>query len=167
MNVSRFSGGGVFALTMLLVVGVFNIIQGLAALVTPHHFMVLGTDMFLWGFGAWGTLMIIMGVLLVLAGLALYSGQAWARTAGVVLAGINIIAQLCFMFAFPLWSVAAIALNVLAIAGCTGGWAWGTDAAYRTGRADAARVAPPRRGVEEPAARPETRTEPRPEHRQP
>ncbi|RCV54097.1 DUF7144 family membrane protein [Marinitenerispora sediminis] len=163
MNGSRISGGGVFALTMLLIVGVFNFIQGLTALVTPHHFMVLGTDMLLWGFGAWGTLMIIMGVLLVLAGLALYSGQAWARTAAVVLAAVNVVGQLCFFFAFPLWSAAAIALNILAIYACTRGW--GEAATYRAGRADAARVAPPRRGVEEPAA--PQRPEPRPEHRQP
>ncbi|GAA3728211.1 DUF7144 family membrane protein [Salinactinospora qingdaonensis] len=144
MNAFKANAGGAFAEAILFIVGIVNVIQGIVAMATPGYFFVAGTDMLLFGFVPWGVIMTVLGVLLVLAGFALLTGQRWARTTAVVLAGLNVIGQLMFLVASPFWSAIIIAISVLAIYALTSGWGAGAAetyreaTAYRSGRADAA-----------------------------
>ena len=58
---------------------------------------------------------LISGVVVFLAGLALFSGKLWARTVGVVLASVSAILNFVFIAAFPVWSLIIIALDVFVI----------------------------------------------------
>jgi hypothetical protein len=116
------NGWQFFAATLMIVIGSVNIIQGLVALFTPDFYMVGGTEMLVMGYGAWGTLLGLWGVVLVAAGLSLLSGSTWARVFCVVLAGLNALAQLAFVVAMPVWSMVAIAIDILVIYGLTAGW---------------------------------------------
>ncbi|MCY9784938.1 hypothetical protein KIK06_13680 [Nocardiopsis sp. EMB25] len=140
MRTSSANGWQFFVATLMIVIGAINIVQGVVALVTPGFYAVTETGMLVWEYGAWGALLGIWGAVLVIAGLAVLSGSTWARVFGVVLAAINIIAQLAFLVAMPLWSVVAIAVNVLVIYGMTAGWPSAEEmeperqeAAYRSG----------------------------------
>jgi len=60
---------------------------------------------------------IMLGVLQVLAGLALLSGSEVARWFGIVVAGVNAFGQLNFIPAYPLWGISMFAVDLLIIYG--------------------------------------------------
>jgi hypothetical protein len=105
----------IFAAIMLVLVGVFNIIDGLVALFNDDWFAVTKRALLTWDFTTWGWINLIMGIVLILAGLGLLRGAMWARVVGVIAAGVNAIAQLSFISAYPLWSVIMIAVDILVI----------------------------------------------------
>ncbi|MBQ1080655.1 hypothetical protein [Nocardiopsis sp. B62] len=116
------NGWQYFVATLLIVTGVINVIQGLAAIFTPGFFVATETQMLILEYGAWGVLLGLWGVVLVAAGLAVLSGSAWARVLAIVLSALNAVAQLAFLIAMPLWSVVVIAIDILVIYGLTAGW---------------------------------------------
>ncbi|MFV2195038.1 hypothetical protein [Nocardiopsis sp. LOL_012] len=122
MRKTSANGWQFFVATLLIVIGVINIGQGLVALVTPEFYIATEANMLFLEYGAWGALLALWGAVLVIAGFSVLSGSTWARVFGVVLAALNIIAQLVFLFAMPLWSLVVIAVNVLVIYGMTAGW---------------------------------------------
>ncbi|WP_444968390.1 DUF7144 family membrane protein [Streptomyces lunaelactis] len=56
-----------------------------------------------------------MGIVIVLAGFALFKGAAWARIVGVVLVGLSMIANFMWVPYAPFWALALIAIDVFAI----------------------------------------------------
>jgi hypothetical protein len=108
-------GGIVFAATMMLVVGTFQIIAGLVAIL-DDEFYVVGRDYtFKFDVTAWGWIHLVLGVLLVLGGWALFARSAWAGVAAIVLAGLSAIANFLFIPYYPFWSIVVIALDVWVI----------------------------------------------------
>lgn len=100
---------------MLLLVGAFNIVVGLVALLRGDLF-VSSPFLLVFGLTGWGWVHLLAGVLLLATGGGVLSGNALARVAAVVLAGLNALAQLTFLPAFPLWALLVIVLDVVAIA---------------------------------------------------
>ncbi|MDS1270824.1 hypothetical protein RIF23_10980 [Lipingzhangella sp. LS1_29] len=144
MNETRIHGWAAGAAVLLLVVGLFHLVQGWVALMQPEHFMVAGGELVVLNFTAWGTILVVWGALMALAGLAVFTAQMWARTIGVALAAISILVQLTFLFAFPLWSLAVVAINLMIVYGLTAGFAQmsgqqgpAAASAYASGRSDA------------------------------
>jgi hypothetical protein len=113
-------GGGTgwvaFAGVMLLLVGAFNVVVGLVALFRSDVFVAAPAGPLVFSLTGWGWVHLIGGVLLVITGLGVFSGNAIARTAAVVLAGLNALAQLTFLPEYPLWAVLVIVLDVVVIA---------------------------------------------------
>jgi uncharacterized membrane protein len=103
-----------FAGTMLVLVGCFNIIDGIAALANSDY---LVNQLLFSNLHAWGWFFLIWGAVQVVAGFAIYSGAGWAAIVGVVSAFGNAIAQLSWARAYPVWAVCAIVLDVLVIYG--------------------------------------------------
>ena len=66
--------------------------------------------------------MLLWGVLLVAAGLAVAAGKGWARWFAVLVVSINVIAQIGFLSAYPIWSAIMILLDVLVIFALTARW---------------------------------------------
>ncbi|MBV2366272.1 hypothetical protein ACFPZ0_18370 [Streptomonospora nanhaiensis] len=138
MKRSRANGWGVFGATMLFVVGAVNIVQGLVGMFRPAYFLGAEGTLLVFNYLLWGLVLGIWGVVLVLAGLALLSGQMWARVFAVVLAAVNAVAQLAFITAHPWWSLVVIAVDLLIVYGMTVGWPDDRRRdAYDAGRADA------------------------------
>ena len=104
-----------FAASMMVVVGVFDALQGLAAIIKKDVYVV-GQD-YLWKLdaSAWGWINLLLGVLMVLAGLALYGGATWARVIGVVLAGLVAITNFMWLPYYPVWAILVIATSVAVI----------------------------------------------------
>lgn len=145
MRAKTANGWQFFTATLLIVTGAINIIQGLVSFFTPEFYLVPGSEALFLGTGGWGFLLGVWGVLLVIAGLGALSRGVWARTLGIFLAAVNVIAQLAF-FGMPMWTMTAIAIDLLVIYGLTAGWpdradegtsAEEEEAVYRSGRQDA------------------------------
>jgi len=60
---------------------------------------------------------LIVGVILVLAGLAVMNGKAWGRWVGVVAAGVAIISELLWLPIYPVWSILLITMYVFIMIG--------------------------------------------------
>lgn len=112
----------VFAAVMLLLIGVFNVIDGLVALFNDDVYAVTEQGLVVWDFTAWGVIHLILGALMFLAGLGLFARSELARWFAIAVAGLNAIAQIGFISAFPLWTVLIIALDVLVIFALAARW---------------------------------------------
>ncbi|NKQ52321.1 hypothetical protein HFP15_05450 [Amycolatopsis sp. K13G38] len=105
----RFSGA------LVVLVALVNLMLGIVAL-TESTFYLVGPDgPLVLDLTGWGWVHVIIGTLVLLAGVALFLGATWARIVIVLLAGFNALGQLVFLSAYPLWSTIVIALDVLII----------------------------------------------------
>jgi hypothetical protein len=118
-----------FAGMMLLIVGSIDFVQGLIALFEDEYFVVTGSGFLVVDLTAWGWIMLIWGVLLVLAGLGLIAAQGWARWFAIVVVSLNFIAQLGFLgnSQYPLWSLTVMALNIIVLYALTARWSESTS----------------------------------------
>jgi hypothetical protein len=116
------TGGLIFAATMLLTVGTWQVLVGIAALVEDEFFIVTPNYTYDIDTTAWGWTHLGVGVLLAVTGLFLLTGAAWARVAGIVLAALSAIANFLFLPYYPLWSLVIIALDVWVIWALATGW---------------------------------------------
>jgi hypothetical protein len=103
-----------FAGMMLILVGFFNVIDGIAAIANSDY---LVNELLFANLDAWGWFFLIWGALQVCAGFAVYSGATWGAVVGVISAFVNAIAQLSWARAYPVWAVCALVLDVLIIYG--------------------------------------------------
>src|SRR4029077_14922221 len=89
----RIEGAGwvTFAGIMLILVGCFNVIDGIAAISDSKY---LSNQLLFSNLHAWGWFFLIWGVFQILIGLAIFRGAPWAAIAGVIVAFLNAIAQL-------------------------------------------------------------------------
>lgn len=116
------SGWILFAGIMMLLIGAYNLLQGLAAIFSDDYFLVTEEDLLVFDFTAWGWIMLIWGVALVLSGFGLVTGKPWARWTGIAVVGLNAVAQAAFLSAFPLWSILVVGLCVLVIFALAARW---------------------------------------------
>ncbi|GII31075.1 DUF7144 family membrane protein [Planotetraspora mira] len=106
-----------FASVLTLLVGVYNVIEGLTALIRPEYFLVTTEKILVFNFTAWGWIMLLLGLVQIAVGLGIAVGRPWARMAGIALAFLIAIVHLAFLSAYPVWSIVSIAMCVLVIYG--------------------------------------------------
>ena len=110
------TGWVVFASFMMIMLGSFQAIEGLVAIFKDDFYhvrqsgLVISVD-----YSAWGWVHLLLGALIVLAGVGILAGNVLARTVGVILAGISALLNLVFIEAYPIWSVIIITVDVLVI----------------------------------------------------
>jgi hypothetical protein len=104
-----------FAAIFMVLGGVSQVIQGLVALANDS-FYVAGDDyLFELNITTWGWVHMVLGIVIALAGLALFQGSAWARTVAVILASVGLVANFLWLPHYPLWSMTAITFDVFVI----------------------------------------------------
>lgn len=108
-------GGLVFAAMMMVLVGLFQFFQGLAAILNDKFFVVIENYAFELDLTAWGWIHLILGVILVASGLFLFAGSAVAGAVAVVMAGLSALANFFFIPYYPFWSIVMIALAIYVI----------------------------------------------------
>ena len=104
-----------FAGVMLIMIGVFDVIQGLVALFNDEFYVVGQEWVFEFDITAWGWIHLIVGVILIASGIGIFSGNVAARTVGVVVTGIAAIANFAWLPYFPVWSIIIIAICIAII----------------------------------------------------
>ena len=108
-------GWACFAGVMLIMVGVFDIIQGIVALVDDEFFVISNGWVFEFDVTTWGWIKIILGIVLLASGVGIFSGNVLARTVGVILAGLTAIANFAWLPYYPIWSIIIIAVCIAVI----------------------------------------------------
>ena len=104
-----------FAGLLMITVGIWHAIVGLAGIFEDEFYAVTPNYIFEFDATAWGWIHLIVGVVIALAGFGLFSGAVWARTVAVFLAVLSLIANFAFIPFYPVWSIALIALNLAVI----------------------------------------------------
>jgi hypothetical protein len=105
-------GGIAFAGTIMMIVGGFQAIAGLVAIFSDDFYLQTRNYTFDLDVTAWGWIHLILGILLVVAGLSLFAQRAWAAVLAVVLAALSAIENFFFIPYYPFWSILIIALDV-------------------------------------------------------
>ena len=108
-------GGITFAGTLLIMIGVFQAITGLAAIFNDEFFVVTQNYTFDLDTTAWGWVHLILGILLVVTGWGLFAAKTWAAVVAIFLAMLSAIANFFFIPYYPFWSILLIALDVWVI----------------------------------------------------
>jgi hypothetical protein len=118
-------GWAFFGAVVMALMGLFWAVLGLVALIDEEYFTfrtnrLLALDTYT----PWGWMHLLGGLLAVIAAVGiLWGGHRWARTAGIVVAGLSAVVNLGFLAASPVWSTLVIALDVLVIYALTvHGW---------------------------------------------
>ena len=104
-----------FAGVMLVMIGIFDVIQGLVALFNDEFFVVTEGWVFEFDITTWGWIQLILGVVLLASGIGIFSGNVAARTVGVIVAGLAAIANFAWLPYYPLWSILVIAVCIAVI----------------------------------------------------
>ena len=113
----RGTGRVVFAATLLLLVGVLNIIYGCGALDDANIF-VGDTRFILSNLSTLGWVLIVLGLIQITGGLSLMAGNTYGRVIGIVGGSLGAIgALLSIGGAYPWWSLAIFALCVYVVHG--------------------------------------------------
>jgi hypothetical protein len=113
----RGAGRVVFAATLLLLVGILNIIYGIGALDDANIFAG-DTRFILSNLNTMGWVLIVLGVIQLTAGYSLMSGNTYGRVLGVIAGSLGAIgALLSIGGAFPWWSLCVFALCVYVVHG--------------------------------------------------
>jgi hypothetical protein len=124
------AGTSMFAAIIMVTVGFIQFCQGIAAVADDEVF-VRGIDyVYKFDLTTWGWIHLVLGALVAIVGLALFTGAGWARVSAIIVAAISILANFLWLPYYPAWSLLIIALDVVVI------WAvstWNPDQDLRDG----------------------------------
>ena len=98
--------------SLLVMVGIFQALQGLAAIVNDQRFVVTGSYIYKFDTTTWGWIHLILGLLAIGLGVAMIMGQGWSFVVGIIVAIISAVSQFMWLPYYPVWAIVIIALDV-------------------------------------------------------
>ena len=105
-----------FAGVMMTILGTFHVIQGLVAIFNDEYFLVGKSGLIVnVDYTVWGWVHLLAGIVIIAAGVAVFTGKIWARTIGVILAMLSAVVNIAFLSAYPIWSTILITVDILVI----------------------------------------------------
>jgi hypothetical protein len=118
------SGWVRFGGIVMVVTGVFSVLEGFLALAAPTTYVTIDGAVLAIDLVAWGWLHLVLGVLVLATGVALLGRDVpgWARALGIGLVTVNMIVQLAWLPAYPIWSILVLALDVLVLYALMATW---------------------------------------------
>jgi hypothetical protein len=108
-------GMSAFAVLMMIMIGIFHTVEGLVALFTNEIYLIGARYVFAFDLTAWGWIHLLLGILLIIAGFGVRTGQLWARSVGIGLVALSMIGNFLFLPYYPVWSLLIIALDFFVI----------------------------------------------------
>lgn len=136
------TGFTTFAGAMMMTIGLFHAIVGLAAIIQQEFYVVSENYLFEFNVATWGWIHLLLGIAVAVSGYFVFSGAVWARAVGITLAMLSAVGNFLFIPYYPVGSLLIIAIDVAVI------WALsvygrgtlpGSRSAYDRGAADASR----------------------------
>ncbi len=108
-------GWTTFAGVMMILIGSFHAIAGLAGVVKDDFYAVTPNYVFEFDATTWGWTHLIGGIIVIFAGFGVFRGAVWARTVGVIIAMISALVSFAWIPVYPIWSIVVIAIDVAVI----------------------------------------------------
>jgi uncharacterized membrane protein len=108
-------GLSLFAGILMVITGLFNAMEGVVALFRNEVYAVTPRYIFAFDLTTWGWIQIILGIVVLAAGVGVITGQLWGRVVGITIATLTILANFAFIPYYPIWSLLIVALNVAVI----------------------------------------------------
>ncbi|MFD5463107.1 hypothetical protein ACFWIQ_09820 [Kitasatospora sp. NPDC127059] len=115
------TGWTLFAACMMIFGGTMALFEGIGAIVNDERYVITGNYVYKFDTTGWGWLHLILGIVILVAGFALLGGAMWARILGVIVAGLNMIANFLWLPYYPFWAIVLIAVDVAVIWALTAG----------------------------------------------
>lgn len=108
-------GLAVFAAAMMIINGIIQVFVAISALFNDQIYVAAPQYVYSFDLTTWGWVHLLLGALVVVAGVALMAGKTWARVVAVILAVISALVNVTFLSAYPVWSTIMIVFNVLVV----------------------------------------------------
>ncbi|MFF0433496.1 hypothetical protein ACFYU9_14865 [Streptomyces sp. NPDC004327] len=105
----------VFAGVALFISGVLSFLLGVAGIAQDRLFVVSGNYAYRFDITAWGWIHLVIGVVLMVVGVAVLAAKGWARGAGIALAAISLVTQFMFIPYYPAWAISVMVLDLVII----------------------------------------------------
>jgi hypothetical protein len=109
------TGGLFFASVIMVLAGIFQIFQGIAALAKDHVFVATPNYLFKFDTTAWGWIHLVIGVVVGVLGYFVLYTTTWARVVGIAVVGLQMFSNFFFLPYYPFWAMTIIALDVFVI----------------------------------------------------
>ena len=100
---------------ILMLVGVFGMIQGIVGLLDNDLYVVTNKWLFELTPTAWGWGHIVIGVVALCSGIGLFFGRFWARTVAIIVAAFSILANFAWLPYYPFWALLVIGFDLFVI----------------------------------------------------
>ncbi len=104
-----------FAGIMMLMAGGFQAFTGAVALFEDEFYVTTPNYIVEFDATSWGWIHLLLGLVVLFAGIGVLSGQTWARVVGITLAVVSALANFAFIPYYPFWSIMIITLDVFII----------------------------------------------------
>ena len=108
------SGWVTFAGVMLFIAGTLNVIYGVAA-IGDSSFFAHDQKYILSNLNTWGWVNLVLGALQLFAAFSLWLGRLYGRLVAIVAASLSAIGALLSIPAYPFWSLAIFAIDIIII----------------------------------------------------
>ncbi len=100
---------------LMTMLGGWWFIAGLVGIVNDDFFVVTQDWIFKFSTTSWGWTHLILGIVVLLAGIGVFSGAVWARTVGVILAVISGLVAFAWLPWYPVWAILFVTLSVFTV----------------------------------------------------
>ena len=107
--------GVMFAATLMIVGGIMQVFQAISAIANDEFFVTLPNYVVTLDVSTWGWIHLVFGILVVIAGMSLFSGSRAAAIFALILAVLSAITNFGFIPYYPVWAVFIIAVDVFVI----------------------------------------------------
>lgn len=104
-----------FAGVMMVIGGALNLLYGIIAAVNDDWAVWTNRAVVYLDVSEWGWVHIILGLIVLLSGIGVFSGNILARTVGVIVASISLVVNFLFIPVYPVWSLIVITIDALVI----------------------------------------------------
>jgi hypothetical protein len=108
-------GWTIYAAVWMWILGFFHAMAGFVGIVEDEIYVTTPDYVFQLDVTTWGWIHLILGIVVLLAGFAVFNGSVWARTVGVIIAVLSTLVNFAWLPWYPLWGLLMIAANVFVI----------------------------------------------------
>lgn len=107
--------GVVFAAILMLIGGALHAIYGLVAILNDDWVVWSNRSSLYLDLTSWGWTHLVIGTIVFVSGLGLFSGKVLARWVAVAVAAVSLIANFLAIPAYPFWSMTIMVVDMLVI----------------------------------------------------
>lgn len=108
-------GASLAAGCMLMLSGPLSILMGASGIAQDNNLFSASRYSYRFDLTTWGWIHLVVGVVLVIAGLGVLTNKSWGRGAGAAVAGVSLITQFMFVPYYPAWAIPMMTLDLLIV----------------------------------------------------